>query len=128
MAKTKLIKRILYDFLRYIRFLEYYKVIYDPDGSKVQSLKKHFMFKEAGNKIYCIYNDIGIKMIIIEVLLSLPFEMHQTRKNFVNTKTNLDIICNQEEKVNHKIWKMDVQPIIDNIFYKDLSNLIMEYL
>lgn len=129
MAKTKLIKRILYDFLRYIKFLEEYKVWYDDlDGAKAQSLKKHFMFKEAGNKIYCIYNDIGIKMIIVDVLLSLPFEMKITRKKFRKYKNKYGYLCNQEDKVIHKIWKMDVQPIIDNIFYKDLSNLIMEYL
>ncbi len=128
MTKNKLIKRILYDFLRYIRFLEQYKAIYDPDRSKVQSLKKNFMFEEAGNKIYCICDDIGIKLIIIEVLISLPVEMHETRKKFRNYKNKFGYYCNQEEQIKHRIWKIDVQLIIDNIFYKDLTNLIMDYL
>ncbi len=85
------------------------------------------MFEEAGNKIYCIFNDIGIKMIIIELLLSLPVEMHETRKRFRKYKNKFGYYCNQEEQVKHKIWKIDVQQIIDNIIYKDLTNLIMKY-
>ena len=128
MVKAKLVKKILYDFLRHVRFLEFYKVIFDPDGYTIKKLRKYFRFKEKDNKIYYSYDDITIKMIIIDLLLSLPFEMHETRKRFRKYKNKFGFLCNQEEQVIHKIWKLDAQVIVDKIFYKDLSNLIMTYL
>ena len=129
-TKIKMIKKILYDCLRYMNNLHHFKKWIDEDGSKLTSLKELFKFKTLPgypDKLFFVYDDVDIKIIIIDVLLSLPVEEDYQRRKFRKYKNKFGFYCNQQKKIEHQIWKIDTKLIVNETFYPDLSNMIMDY-
>ena len=79
------------------------------------------------NTIVC-YDNTYKKFIINEVIKHLPSTMKVTLRKFRKYQNKFNYFRNKSEKVEYQLWKIDAKELVDQIFYQDLSKLIMDYL